>query len=165
MGTTLSLALRYLTARREGRGLSIVPLLSGLGIMVGVATLVVVMAVFEGYRGEILDRLLSRTGHLVVTKPGFRTFDADEAMGALGTLDAQTGSGIASVQPVQILQGLLLNGNQGRRGGLAGDDRGCHGTGRDPGRTQLRVLIEPPPFRTTPLRRNRALGATMSTWG
>ena len=56
MGTTLSLALRYLTARREGRGLSIVPLLSGLGIMVGVATLVVVMAVFEGYRGEILDR-------------------------------------------------------------------------------------------------------------
>ncbi|MAW51291.1 MAG: hypothetical protein CME01_00530 [Geminicoccus sp.] len=120
MGTTLSLALRYLTARREGRGLSIVPLLSGLGIMVGVATLVVVMAVFEGYRGEILDRLLSRTGHLVVTKPGFRTFDADEAMGALGTLDAQTGSGIASVQPVQILQGLLLNGNQGAGVALQG---------------------------------------------
>ena len=47
MGTTLTIALRYLTARQEGRGLSIVPLLSGLGIMVGVATLVVVMAVFE----------------------------------------------------------------------------------------------------------------------
>ena len=76
MGTTLNIALRYLTARREGRGLSIVPLLSGLGIMVGVATLVVVMAVFEGYRQEILERLLRRTGHLVASKPGFRTFDA-----------------------------------------------------------------------------------------
>ena len=86
MGTTLTIALRYLTARREGRGLSIVPLLSGLGIMVGVATLVVVMAVFEGYRQEILERLLSRTGHLVATKPGFRTFDATDALTAL---DAQ----------------------------------------------------------------------------
>ena len=47
MGTTLTIALRYLTARREGAGLSLVPLLSGLGIMIGVATLVVVMAGLE----------------------------------------------------------------------------------------------------------------------
>lgn len=109
MGTTLSIALRYLTARREGRGLSVVPLLSGLGIMIGVATLVVVMAVFEGYRQEILERLLSRTGHLVVTKPGFRTFDASDALQALETRP----EGVVSVQPVLTLQGLLLNGNQG----------------------------------------------------
>ncbi|MDA8603632.1 hypothetical protein N9M21_04350 [Alphaproteobacteria bacterium] len=116
MGTTLTIALRYLTARREGRGLSIVPLLSGLGIMVGVATLVVVMAVFEGYRQEILERLLSRTGHLVATKPGFRTFDAT---GALTALEAQP-EGVASVQPVLIMQGLLLNGNQGAGVALQG---------------------------------------------
>ena len=109
MGTTLSIALRYLTARREGRGLSVVPLLSGLGIMIGVATLVVVMAVFEGYRQEILERLLSRTGHLVVTKPGFRTFDASDALQALETRP----EGVVSVQPVLTLQGLLLNGSQG----------------------------------------------------
>ena len=116
MGTTLTIALRYLTARREGRGLSIVPLLSGLGIMVGVATLVVVMAVFEGYRQEILERLLSRTGHLVATKPGFRTFDATDALTAL---EAQP-EGVASVQPVLIMQGLLLNGNQGAGVALQG---------------------------------------------
>lgn len=116
MGTTLTIALRYLTARREGRGLSIVTLLSGLGIMVGVATLVVVMAVFEGYRQEILERLLSRTGHLVATKPGFRTFDATDALTAL---EAQP-EGVASVQPVLIMQGLLLNGNQGAGVALQG---------------------------------------------
>jgi lipoprotein-releasing system permease protein len=116
MGTTLTIALRYLTARREGRGLSIVPLLSGLGIMVGVATLVVVMAVFEGYRQEILERLLSRTGHLVATKPGFRTFDASDALTAL----ERQPDGIASVQPVLIMQGLLLNGNQGAGVALQG---------------------------------------------
>ena len=116
MGTTLNIALRYLTARREGRGLSIVPLLSGLGIMVGVATLVVVMAVFEGYRGEILERLLSRTGHLVANKPGYRTFDATDGLLALEGSPA----GIASVQPVLVMQGLLLNGNQGAGVALQG---------------------------------------------
>ena len=116
MGTTLNIALRYLTARREGRGLSIVPLLSGLGIMVGVATLVVVMAVFEGYRGEILERLLSRTGHLVANKPGYRTFDATDGLLALEGAPA----GIASVQPVLVMQGLLLNGNQGAGVALQG---------------------------------------------
>ena len=116
MGTTLNIALRYLTARREGRGLSIVPLLSGLGIMVGVATLVVVMAVFEGYRQEILERLLSRTGHLVANKPGYRTFDATDGLLALeGPPD-----GVASVQPVLVMQGLLLNGNQGAGVALQG---------------------------------------------
>lgn len=116
MGTTLNIALRYLTARREGRGLSIVPFLSGLGIMVGVATLVVVMAVFEGYRQEILERLLSRTGHLVASKPGFRTFDASDGLAAL----AGPPDGIASVQPVLVMQGLLLNGNQGAGVALQG---------------------------------------------
>ena len=108
MGTTLTIALRYLTARREGAGLSLVPLLSGLGIMIGVATLVVVMAVFEGYRTAVLDRLLAQTGHLVITKPGFRSFDPAPAQ---ATIAAQTG--VARSQPVLIKQGLILRGEKG----------------------------------------------------
>ena len=108
MGTTLTIALRYLTARREGAGLSLVPLLSGLGIMIGVATLVVVMAVFEGYRTAVLDRLLAQTGHLVITKPGFRSFDPTPAQAVVA---AQTG--VARSQPVLITQGLILRGEKG----------------------------------------------------
>ena len=108
MGTTLTIALRYLTARREGAGLSLVPLLSGLGIMIGAATLVVVMAVFEGYRTAVLDRLLAQTGHLVITKPGFRSFDPTPAQ---AVVTAQTG--VARSQPVLITQGLILHGEKG----------------------------------------------------
>lgn len=108
MGTTLTIALRYLTARREGAGLSLVPLLSGLGIMIGAATLVVVMAVFEGYRTAVLDRLLAQTGHLVITKPGFRSFDPTPAQAVVA---AQTG--VARSQPVLITQGLILRGEKG----------------------------------------------------
>lgn len=108
MGTTLTIALRYLTARREGAGLSLVPLLSGLGIMIGVATLVVVMAVFEGYRTAVLDRLLAQTGHLVITKPGFRSFDPTPAQAVVA---AQTG--VARSQPVLVTQGLILRGEKG----------------------------------------------------
>ena len=108
MGTTLTIALRYLTARREGAGLSLVPLLSGLGIMIGVATLLVVMAVFEGYRTAVLDRLLAQTGHLVITKPGFRSFDPTPAQAVVA---AQTG--VARSQPVLITQGLILRGEKG----------------------------------------------------
>ncbi|MAF00125.1 MAG: hypothetical protein CME00_08290 [Geminicoccus sp.] len=108
MGTTLTIALRYLTARREGAGLSLVPLLSGLGIMIGAATLVVVMAVFEGYRTAVLDRLLAQTGHLVITKPGFRSFDPTPAQ---AVVTAQTG--VARSQPVLITQGLILRGEKG----------------------------------------------------
>ena len=108
MGNTLTIALRYLTARREGAGLSLVPLLSGLGIMIGVATLVVVMAVFEGYRTAVLDRLLAQTGHLVITKPGFRSFDPTPAQAVVA---AQTG--VARSQPVLITQGLILRGEKG----------------------------------------------------
>ena len=108
MGTTLTIALRYLTARREGAGLSLVPMLSGLGIMIGVATLVVVMAVFEGYRTAVLDRLLAQTGHLAITKPGFRSFDPAPAQAVVA---AQ--AGVARSQPVLITQGLVLRGEKG----------------------------------------------------
>ncbi len=108
MGTTLTIALRYLTARREGAGVSLVPLLSGLGIMIGVATLVVVMAVFEGYRTAVLDRLLAQTGHLAITKPGFRSFDPAPAQAVVA---AQ--AGVARSQPVLITQGLVLRGEKG----------------------------------------------------
>ena len=108
MGTTLIIAMRYLTARRGGAGLSLVPLLSGLGIMVGVATLVVVMAVFEGYRTAVLDRLLAQTGHLVISKPGFRSFDPEAALEVVASQ-----AGIARTQPVLVTQGLVLRGEKG----------------------------------------------------
>lgn len=61
-----SMAWRYLRSRRKESVVSLISLLSFLGIMLGVAALIVVMAVMNGFRGELLDRILGVNGHLVV---------------------------------------------------------------------------------------------------
>ena len=52
------LAGRYLRARRRESFISIIAIISFLGIMLGVATLIVVMAVMNGFRADLLDRIL-----------------------------------------------------------------------------------------------------------
>jgi lipoprotein-releasing system permease protein len=57
------LALRYLLTRRREGFVSVISLISFLGITLGVATLIVVMAVLNGFRAELLDKILGFSGH------------------------------------------------------------------------------------------------------
>jgi len=60
------LSLRYLRARRKEGFISVIAGFSFLGIMLGVATLIIVMAVMNGFRKELLDKILGVNGHLLV---------------------------------------------------------------------------------------------------
>ena len=60
------LALRYLRARRKEGFISVISLFSFLGILLGVATLIVVMAVLNGFRAELLDKILGFAGHVAI---------------------------------------------------------------------------------------------------
>ncbi len=60
------IALRYLRARRKESFISVISLFSLLGIMLGVATLIVVMAVLNGFRAELLDKILGFSGHATI---------------------------------------------------------------------------------------------------
>ena len=60
------LARRYLRARRKEGFISVIAGFSFLGIMLGVATLIIVMAVMNGFRKELLDKILGLNGHLLV---------------------------------------------------------------------------------------------------
>ncbi len=60
------LSSRYLRARRKEGFISVIAGFSFLGIMLGVATLIIVMAVMNGFRKELLDKILGLNGHLVV---------------------------------------------------------------------------------------------------
>src|SRR4029078_4051370 len=60
------LSLRYLRSRRREGFISVIPGFSFLGIMLGVATLIIVMAVMNGFRKELLDKILGLNGHLVI---------------------------------------------------------------------------------------------------
>lgn len=67
-------AWRYLRSRRKDTVISVISLISFTGIMLGVATLIIVMAVMNGFRAELLSRILGVNGHLVV-QPIDRAFD------------------------------------------------------------------------------------------
>src|SRR5262245_59844162 len=60
------LSLRYLRSRRREGFISVIAGFSLLGIMLGVATLIIVMAVMNGFRGELLDKILGLNGHLLI---------------------------------------------------------------------------------------------------
>jgi lipoprotein-releasing system permease protein len=59
-------ALRYLRARREEGFVSVIAGFSLAGIALGVATLIIVMSVMNGFRAELLDRILGLNGHMGV---------------------------------------------------------------------------------------------------
>ncbi len=58
--------MRYLRARRQEGFISVIAWFSLLGIALGVATLIIVMAVMNGFRQELLTRILGINGHLSV---------------------------------------------------------------------------------------------------
>jgi lipoprotein-releasing system permease protein len=59
------LAARYMRPRRRASGL-VIALFSLVGIMLGVATLIIVMAVMNGFRAQLIDKILGLNGHVIV---------------------------------------------------------------------------------------------------
>jgi lipoprotein-releasing system permease protein len=64
------IAGRYLRARRKEGFISVIAGFSFVGIMLGVATLIIVMAVMNGFRAELLNKILGFTGHINVYSNG-----------------------------------------------------------------------------------------------
>ena len=60
------IAVRYLRARRAEGFISVIAWFSLVGIALGVATLIIVMAVMNGFRTELVDRILGLNGHISV---------------------------------------------------------------------------------------------------
>jgi len=72
-------AFRYLRARRQEGFVSVIAIFSLLGIALGVATLIIVMSVMNGFRADLLGRILGLNGHLGVYAASgpLADFDAD----------------------------------------------------------------------------------------
>ena len=101
------LSLRYLRARRKEGFISIIAGISFVGIMLGVATLIIVMAVMNGFRKELLDKILGLNGHLVVQplespltdwKEARRASVRREGHSARGADRRRAGAGVIAVQ-------------------------------------------------------------------
>ena len=88
-------ALRYLRARRQEGFISVIAGFSLLGIALGVATLIIVMAVMNGFRQELLGRILGVGGHLSVYGVERPLEDFDSLAAAVGAVE-----GVVGVTPV-----------------------------------------------------------------
>ena len=87
-------AMRYLRARREEGFISVIAIFSFLGIMLGVAVLIIVMAVMNGFRQELLSRILGVNGHLTVFSSGEGIQGYDDLSARLATVE-----GVVTVTP------------------------------------------------------------------
>ena len=65
----LFVAVRYLLARRKQAFISLISLISTLGVMVGVMALLIALALMTGLQGELRDRIVGSSAHVYVFKP------------------------------------------------------------------------------------------------
>ena len=97
-------AFRYLRARRQEGFVSVIAIFSLLGIMLGVATLIIVMAVMNGFRIELVDRILGLNGHLAVYGPTNSLTDYDAVAQKVRAVP-----GVVSVTPLVEGQALVTS--------------------------------------------------------
>ena len=66
----LFVATRYLMARRKQAFISVISLISGIGLSVGVTAVLIVLALMTGLQGEMRDRIVGAAAHIYVLKAG-----------------------------------------------------------------------------------------------
>ncbi len=114
-------AARYLRARRGERFVSVIAIFSLVGIALGVATLIIVMSVMNGFRQELLGQILGLNGDIGVYAAGAPLTDYDALAAKIRNIP-----GVTAAFP--IVQGeVLLSGPQG--GAVGGIARGITPTG------------------------------------
>lgn len=104
------MAMRYLRARKREGFVSVITWFSLLGIAIGVATLIIVMSVMNGFRGELMSRILGLNGHVNVYAPA----------GTMGDYDAKADilrgvKGVISATP--LIEGQVMATTPGQARG------------------------------------------------
>ena len=81
------IAGRYLRARRKEAFISVIASLTMVGVAIGVATLIVVMSVMNGFRAELLTKILGLNGHFTAFPIESEFTDYKETVAALEQID------------------------------------------------------------------------------
>jgi lipoprotein-releasing system permease protein len=108
-----AVAARYLRSRRGERFVSVIAAFSLIGIALGVATLIIVMSVMNGFRQELLARILGLNGHLGIYAVGEPLRDYDEIVRRVRTLP-----GVVAAMPMIEGEALLTTDRGGAMGGV-----------------------------------------------
>jgi ABC-type transport system, involved in lipoprotein release, permease component len=106
------IAGRYLRARRKEAFISVIASLTMVGVAIGVATLIVVMSVMNGFRGELLDKILGLNGHFTAHPIESQFTDYKETVAALEQVD-----GVSFA--VYFVEGQVLASGRGNSTGVS----------------------------------------------
>lgn len=84
------LAYRYIKGKKRDGFISVISGFSFLGIMLGVATLIIVMSVMNGFREELTSKILGMNGHIILTGQGIDMPEFDQVANFVRSIDGVT---------------------------------------------------------------------------
>jgi lipoprotein-releasing system permease protein len=103
----LQIGRRYLRASRGNRFVSFISTISMAGVAIGVAVLIVVLSVMNGFEREVRERILSLTAHATISALGSRMTDWQDAAAKI-----RDNSAVLGAAPFIEDQALLIAGNK-----------------------------------------------------
>lgn len=114
------IAIRYLKSKRKEGFISIIAIFSFIGIMIGVATLIIVMSVMNGFRYELIERILGINSHLTVYSKEHKIANYQEIVDKIKKID-----GVTYANPIVEAQAMISSKNKNSGGlirGISVDD-------------------------------------------
>ena len=102
-----SVAARYLRAKRKNGGVALISVISFIGIMLAVAVLIIVMSVMNGFRTELLGRILGFNGHAYVTGQVLYSPEREKAVMRL-----RAAPGVTQAIPMVEVQAMAIGQGQ-----------------------------------------------------
>ena len=136
MKLELFIALRYLLARRKQAFISLISLISMLGVAVGVMALIIALGLMTGLQGELRDRILGSSAHIYVWKTGGITDYAAEVE-KLRAVEGVIGAG-----PAILGKALVVAGDSQAFISLKGVDPALEGSVTDIQKSMLQGSVQ-----------------------
>jgi lipoprotein-releasing system permease protein len=106
-GWERSIALRYLRTKRKNGGVALISAIAFVGIMLAVAVLIIVMSVMNGFRTELLGRMLGFNGHVYISGPAINGPGREELIKRLRGIP-----GVVQVAPIVEAQSIVIGPSQ-----------------------------------------------------
>lgn len=111
MGYEFFIAKRYLTAKRKQAFISVITFISILGITIGVMALIIAIALITGFQGDVQDKILGSTSHIMISDlTGEGLKDYPQFIAKIKSV-----KGVISVSPIAY-NTVLLSGPFGNKG-------------------------------------------------
>jgi len=138
------IALRYLWSRRSEAFISIITVISILGVAIGVMVLNIVMAVMTGFEFELREKIIGTNSHITVRKLGGKIESWQKARDLIKSID-----GVESVSPFTYHQALIRSAGGSTGILVRGIEAGSSGADQLAkyleGDQKIEVLFNPPP--------------------